>query len=193
MLTKIKNTCATSFKALGLIIHGLGILSALTIASVAYVEYGKPVETLPPIIESPAQPVVSQGEEADMEPTSAEVNDHLIEGMILTESGGNKNAVSNKGACGLMQLMPATSKEVGVKHCRNAAENRAGGKRYFGKLMDKYRDETLALAAYNMGPGAVDRWLARGGKFNQLPAETQRYIAKVQTAAAVISWQTAQR
>lgn len=101
----------------------------------------------------------------------------LLLAVVMEESGGNPAAVSEKGAQGLMQLMPATATEVGVADPTNPAQNIAGGARYLKQMMDRFGGQTsLALAAYNAGPGNVDK---AGGRVPEFP-ETHRYIDRVE-------------
>lgn len=102
----------------------------------------------------------------------------LVRAVIAVESGGDPKAVSPKGAKGLMQLMDTTARELGVSDSLNPGQNIEGGAAYLKRMLDRYDgDPRLALAAYNAGPGAVDR---HGG----VPPyrETEDYIQKVLTA-----------
>lgn len=97
----------------------------------------------------------------------------LLRAVAWTESRGRADAVSNKGALGVMQLMPATAAALGVDP-RDAASNISGGAAYLAQQIERFGSVPLALAAYNAGPGAVQRW---GG----IPpyAETRGYVASV--------------
>jgi hypothetical protein len=111
------------------------------------------------------------------------------------ESGGNPNAVSPKGAQGVMQVMPNTQRDPGFG-VRPAADNSPAelarvGQDYYGAMQNRYGHDTLAAIAYNMGPGKTDEWLKAGGDFNKLPAETQAYIGKVNLANAMQNRQVA--
>jgi soluble lytic murein transglycosylase-like protein len=86
------------------------------------------------------------------------VDPALVLALISVESAFRKDAVSPKGAQGLMQLMPATAKELGVKDAFDPAQNLDGGARYLNSLLQQFKgDVRLALAAYNAGPNAVKR------------------------------------
>jgi hypothetical protein len=97
---------------------------------------------------------------------------------LYKETGNLKNpesARSRAGALGVMQLMPKTAKELGVDPL-NPEDNIRGGVMYLKKMYDKYQDPTLALAAYNAGPGRVDKALKSGRGIEGLPRETQNYV-----------------
>jgi hypothetical protein len=99
----------------------------------------------------------------------------LLASLVKAESGGNTRAVSHAGAQGLMQLMPATAKGLGVADSFKPDENLRGGATYLDALLTRYHDNmALALAAYNAGPEAVD-------KYHGIPPyrETRVYVARV--------------
>ena len=103
------------------------------------------------------------------------VDSALIKAVIHAESGYNPNAVSSKGAQGLMQLMPKTAQGLKVADTMNPSDNIKGGVRYLRFLLDTFKgDESLALAAYNAGLSTV----AKYGGIPPYP-ETQTYVAKV--------------
>ncbi len=106
-----------------------------------------------------------------------ELDPKLIEAVIKVESDFNPHLVSGKGAVGLMQLMPETAKELGVRNRHDPVENVFAGSKYLKKMLDRFDNNVeMALGAYNAGPGAVE-------KYGDVPPykETQNYVKKVLT------------
>ncbi|MEO6982317.1 MAG: lytic transglycosylase domain-containing protein [Edaphobacter sp.] len=103
------------------------------------------------------------------------IDEDLLASVVRAESGGQVRAVSRTGARGLMQLMPGTANDLGVKDSFLPEQNIAGGTAYLDTLLTRYHDNVaLALAAYNAGPGAVD-------KYHGVPPyrETRAYVSRV--------------
>lgn len=103
------------------------------------------------------------------------VDPALLAGLVKQESGFDPQARSSAGATGLTQLMPATARGLGVSDATDPAQALDGGAKYLREQLDRFGgDERLALAAYNAGPGAVQR-------FGGVPpySETQRYVERV--------------
>lgn len=147
-------------------------------------------ENPPPIASIPIQPgaitvnwaqvwpnVARWQPEIDAAAAQCGVNSAVIAAVMTQESGGHAATCSSAGACGLMQLMPGTAKEVNVQDRMNPAQSTLGGACYLRTLLNRYdNDLQLAVAAYNAGPGNVDRY---GG----VPPfkETELYVKKVLT------------
>lgn len=114
----------------------------------------------------------------------------LVKAVMTVESAGNPKARSNKGAFGLMQLMPGTAKELGVDP-KDPQQNVEGGSRYLAKQLTEFDDVRLALAAYNWGPGALSNAIKKLEaedrpvtwenlkKYGSVPTETENYVKKV--------------
>lgn len=126
-------------------------------------------------------PVPEKLSDAQLKPMLAkagavfDIDTDLLASVIRQESGGHSRAVSRAGAQGLMQLMPATASDLGVNNSFAPGQNIEGGTAYLNALLTKYHDNLeLALAAYNAGPTAVDRW-------HGVPPyrETRLYVARV--------------
>ena len=103
------------------------------------------------------------------------IDEDLLACVVRAESGGQVRAVSRVGAQGLMQLMPGTASAMGVADAFQPEQNIAGGTAYLDALLTRYHDNVaLALAAYNAGPGAVD-------KYHGVPPyrETRAYVARI--------------
>lgn len=128
-----------------------------------------PVWRVPKESHSSFDPIIKEAAEKYQVPVG------LIKSVIQAESSFNPHAVSKAGAQGLMQLMPATARGLGVRDALNPVENIEGGTKYLRQLLDRYNgDLTKTLAAYNAGPGNV-------AKYGGIPPfkETQNYVKKV--------------
>jgi soluble lytic murein transglycosylase-like protein len=143
-----------------------------------------------PVVEQPATAAAAANQAAvqPADPTPAEIHEmaakagaahdldvELLASVIRAESNGNVHAVSRVGARGLMQLMPGTASQLGVADSFRADQNINGGTAYLNDLLVRYHDNlALALAAYNAGPAAVD-------KYRGIPPyrETRLYVARI--------------
>lgn len=144
----------------GLLIPGLSAQSAMQQRAAGY---------QPPAKEMSVTALVSEaGRRYDVAP-------ELVTAVIRAESGFDSRAVSHAGACGLMQLMPETAQELGVRDTFDPEENVMAGTRHLKRLLEKYgNDLERALAAYNWGEGNVDR---KG--MDRLPRETRAYLTTI--------------
>jgi len=121
--------------------------------------YGKDTGT------TPTRPQAQRMSEAERIARQYKVRPSLVKAVIKAESGGDPNAVSDKGAKGLMQLMPETARDMGVRDPFNETQNMIGGVKYLKQMLDRYKgDEEKALAAYNAGPGNVDKAVKKDPK-----------------------------
>ncbi len=142
---------------------------------------GKPAEKTPPSLPGRAAEEKSAKKDGDWRSSISDmagkygVDENLVRAVIRMESGGKTDALSSKGAMGIMQLMPGTAKMLGVEDPFDPLQNLEGGIKYLSQLSDKYDgDLEKTLAAYNAGPGRVDSY---GG----IPpfAETQHYVKTI--------------
>lgn len=120
----------------------------------------------------------------DRAATEFGVPKQLVTAVIKAESDFDPNSGSSAGAKGLMQLMPETAREVGVTDVMDSWQNVRGGTRYLKKMLDQFHgDVKLGLAAYNAGPGNVE-------KYGGIPPfqETQTYVARVLKYAGQFGW-----
>jgi hypothetical protein len=140
-----------------------------------------PVSAPAPKPQTEPNPVAAELTHADLHEMLAKagrehnVDVDLLASVVKAESGGNARAVSRAGAQGLMQLMPETAADLGVADSFRPDQNVRGGSTYLDELLTRYHDNlALALAAYNAGPAAVD-------KYHGIPPyrETRLYVARV--------------
>src|SRR5205807_1046729 len=131
--------------------------------------------------DSPLPPAVSSAPAVDLNAVVSaaskrnNIDPDLVNSLILVESGFDPNAVSRKGARGLMQLMPQTAARMGVQDAMDPAANVEGGTRYLGELLSRYHNDlSKTLAAYNAGPDRVEQ-------YHGVPPypETLAYVARI--------------
>jgi soluble lytic murein transglycosylase-like protein len=137
-------------------------------AVAAWLEGGRRIKPSPRVAPAEIDRLVA------MNASATRVDPKLIEAIIANESSFDPSATSSAGARGLMQLMPETAASLGVSDPYDPAQNVAGGTRYLRGLLDRFGNLQLAVAAYNAGPAAVERY---GG----VPpfAETRSYVRNV--------------
>jgi soluble lytic murein transglycosylase-like protein len=142
---------------------------------------GKATRSLRPSVAMPAEKLSDSHERQKIEKSiqkaasKYDLSPRLIKGVIRAESNFQVDAVSRAGAQGLMQLMPATAKELGVTKPFDIDQNIDGGARYLRKMLDSFGGNVkLALAAYNAGPGTVRKF-----EGNVPYQETIQYVSKV--------------
>lgn len=154
-------------------------VNASEIASVETVNLPPSLSKAPAM--APAQRGPEKLSDKDLRPMLAragaayDIDTDLLASVVRAESAGHARAVSRAGAQGLMQLMPGTAAQLGVSNSFAPAQNIDGGAAYLNELLIRYHDNLqLALAAYNAGPAAVDRW-------HGIPPyrETRAYVARV--------------
>jgi soluble lytic murein transglycosylase-like protein len=121
-----------------------------------------------------AVPDSKLAEAIDRHAANRNLEPRLVRAVVQVESGYNRGALSNKGAIGLMQLMPGTASDLAVTDPWDAEQNLSGGTSYLRSLIDRFGDLDLALAAYNAGPGAVE-------KYGGIPPyeETRNYVRRI--------------
>lgn len=138
------------------------------------VNNGAPAPAAPPLPSLPLAKNARINEAIEQAARQYDLDPLLVHAVIQVESNYNQYAISHAGAQGLMQLMPATARSLGVNNSFDLEENIRAGVRHLKDLKNTYKDDRLALAAYNAGAGAVD-------KYRWIPPypETQEYVYKV--------------
>jgi hypothetical protein len=153
-------------------------VSNADIASSEFVALSAPKDPSPVSVTVTPAPPPTPAEIHEMAAKAGAAHDldvELLASVIRAESNGNVHAVSRAGARGLMQLMPGTASKLGVADSFRADQNINGGTEYLNSLLERYHDNlALALAAYNAGPAAVD-------KYRGIPPyrETRLYVARI--------------
>ncbi len=124
--------------------------------------------------ESSNTPAASTSDIVAKAAATFKVDPSLVSAVIKAESGGNPRATSPAGAMGLMQLMPGTARELGVSNPYDPVQNVMGGTKYLKSLLNRYGgNRDLALAAYNWGPGNLEK------SHRSMPRETVDYVARI--------------
>jgi soluble lytic murein transglycosylase-like protein len=160
-------------------------MPASLVANVEFIQAQPNVEAPAPVAATPVAVIIAPPTPVETTPLALAQSaahkyllpDAFVAGVMRAESGFNPAAISPKGAIGLMQLMPDTARDLGVDP-KNPSQNADAGTRYLRDLLARYEDQPnqveLALAAYNAGPAAVD-------KYHGVPPyrETREYILRV--------------
>lgn len=132
--------------------------------------------TARPLLKSQPLPALTLQQMVSIAARESGISEHLLWAVVQQESSGRPGAVSPKGARGLAQLMPFTAKRFGVKNIHDPMENLRGGAKYLRYLLDYFNgDVKLALAGYNAGEGAVNKYGRRIPPY----AETVNYVARI--------------
>jgi soluble lytic murein transglycosylase-like protein len=150
-------------------------VSSADIASSEFVALPAPKDATPATAPEPIPTPAEIREMAAKAGAAQDLDVELLASVIRAESNGDVHAVSRAGARGLMQLMPGTATELGVTDTFRADQNINGGTAYLNSMLERYHDNlALALAAYNAGPAAVD-------KYHGIPPyrETRLYVARI--------------
>ena len=136
---------------------------------------GSPIPALEPSAPCPAMASADLDSLVDAAAETQQLEPDLLRSLIRQESGARPCAVSAKGAMGLMQLMPSTALDLGVRDAFNPKENVDGGARFLKQLLNMYGGNvSLALGAFNAGPGRVNQ----AGGVPDIP-ETVDYVQKI--------------
>lgn len=141
--------------------------------NIASFEKEAEIVAAPAAVAAPASPTVD--EIVEKAARDNQLDSDFVRAVIRAESQGNTNAVSRKGALGLMQLMPETATKLGVKNSFDPNENVGAGTKYLRNLLSQYHNDPIrALAAYNAGGGRVQQ-------YNGVPPykETQKYVTNI--------------
>ena len=165
----------------------LGLSSFLGVSSLS--NSGITIDTTNVIVNTAISPEIESAIQKASKETG--LNPNLIKGVIQTESSFHTDSVSSCGAKGLMQLMPATAREMGVTDPMNAEQNVRGGSAYLKKLIDRFGDVRLAIAAYNSGPTRVSSLnITNADDYNQysrISSGVRGYVSKVLNYTAKFS------
>jgi soluble lytic murein transglycosylase-like protein len=142
-------------------------------------------QTLPPSGYGTGQSVIDQSNTTASPPGVGQyTDDPLINAVIQAESAGRPNAVSPKGAIGMMQIMPETARQPGygvepLQDPYNPQENVRFGGDYLGAMIEKFGGLREGLIAFNMGPGATMRWIQNGKNEQELPQSVRAYLQQM--------------